>query len=128
MPKKPTNVSTNTYAKYPNRAELEKMWPMAEIDSIPEAEWLTEPEVLGIGRDLVKAPTKPKGQRYEPSAGYIRHKKAPYAFNYCGHLREAFWEYRFATKIDIEHAIRHHVRGGGENDRWQETSGGENSR
>ncbi|KFY31813.1 hypothetical protein V493_00776 [Pseudogymnoascus sp. VKM F-4281 (FW-2241)] len=93
-PRKSGNAISKPHKKAPTQAERESMFPAMDPTTIPEERWLDVPSILAIGRDLARAPKKPKGQVFGKTAGYLRHCAALYAFTYRGHLRPAYWPYR----------------------------------
>ncbi|ELR03138.1 hypothetical protein VC83_08478 [Pseudogymnoascus destructans] len=87
MPKKIENAVWKKHKPRLTDTEQKAMFPPMDPRVIPEEKWL---DVIDVARDLACAPPKPKGQLHGPTARYLRHKKAPYAFNYRGELRAPY--------------------------------------
>lgn len=90
---KPKDVLIKPHKPALTQAEQEGMYPPIDPSTIPEEERLDVLEVLKLGNTLSKAPTKPKGVIHSITAGYMCYQAAPYAFNYQGKLRAAYWLY-----------------------------------
>lgn len=92
--KKPKDVQIKPHKPALTQAEQEAMYPPVDPSTSPEEERLDVLEVLKLGHALSKAPTKPKGVVHSITAGYMCYQAVPYAFNYQGQLRAAYWLYR----------------------------------
>ena len=88
--RKSIEVPKKKHKAMPRQEVLETLFPPQDPASIPEADWMSIPDILKIGRDIVRAPPKKKGEQYGKTAGCLRHCAAPYAYTYRGHLRGAF--------------------------------------